>query len=72
MNFVSVFLLTFISSVWGISTNQWILQNNTLGQYNLSFKNHSVISNACAEFKYSKTGTRINVCDPKIYYECPF
>ena len=68
MIFVCVFLLTFISSVWGISTNQWILQNNTLGQYNLSFKNHSIISNACAEFKYSKTGTRINVCDPKIYY----
>ena len=64
---INIFLLTFISSVYGTPKNLWNIQNDTIGRYNLLYKDNLMIANACPEFKYSNTGTRINVCDANIY-----
>jgi len=74
--YVSLYLLITIHNVVcsnsissGIhSVSQWDIQNDTIGRYNLLHGGHLMIANACPEFEYSNTGTRINLCDSKLYY----
>ena len=55
-----LFFLTGVSSLWNVTINN-------IGEYTLSFKNKSVLSNNCPQLILSDYGTRVSLCDPKLY-----
>ena len=55
-----LFFLTSVSSLWNVSINN-------IGEYSLSFRNKSVLSNNCPQLILSDYGTRVSLCDPKLY-----
>lgn len=55
-----LFFLTSLSSLWNVSINN-------IGAYSLSFRNKSILSNNCPQLILSDYGTRVSLCDPKLY-----